>query len=785
MSLDPRPGLREALVTEGLHAELEELNTDLVIQETSALLNAEAADRVSRHLARLFVRAVQGLPEHERSAGAVRLATELLQELDRHSPGLRALSEVPVDPGLILQALLARRPDGTPRPIDRPLTPLLDTTVFTNAPGEPAVGKELWAEIHSADTIDAVIAFIRWSGVQPLFEALRVHCQEGKRLRILTTTYTNSTEPRALDELAKLGADVRVSYDVSMTRLHAKAWIFHRHDEYSTAYIGSSNLTYSAQVTGLEWNVRLSGVRNPDALAKIAAVFDAYWEGREFVAYEADEFLSRTAIDSVRDPIQLSPFELQPRPFQERLLELLAVARDQGYSRNLLVAATGTGKTVMAALDYGRLRRSLPRDRLLFVAHRSEILEQSRATFRHALRDATFGELWVGGRRPSRFDHVFASIQSLTSSGVEGIDPNHFDVLIVDEFHHAAAQTYRALLERLEPRELLGLAATPERADGLDVFSYFDGRIAAELRVWDAIDQQYLAPFSYFGVHDGLDLRGVTWRRGSGYDPGELTNVLTADHVWVRRVLEQVRAKVADPGVMRALGFCVSVRHAEFMAEQFTAAGLVAVAVSGQTPEDERRAVLRDLAAGDVQVIFAVDLFNEGVDVPNIDTLLMLRPTDSPTLFLQQLGRGLRRTHGKSVCTVLDFVGTHRKEFRFDRRFGALLGSTRKDLERQVRQGFPFLPAGCHLELDRVSEEIVLKSIRDAIPSTWRERLAELETCGDVSLAEYLEQTGLELDDVYAGNRGWSELRRAAGLPSAAMGPTSQRSCALSVAYSM
>ena len=312
---------------------------------------------------------------------------------------------------------------------------------------------------------------------------------------------------------------------------------------------------------------------------------------------------------------------------------------------------------------------------------------------------------------------MFASIQSLNASGVRRIDPERFDMVIVDEFHHAAAPSYEALLDHLVPRELLGLTATPERSDGLDVLRHFEGRIAAELRLWDAIDQQYLAPFAYFGIHDGLDLREVPWRRGQGYDVAALTNVLTADHAWARRVIQEVERKIDDPSAMRALGFCVSVAHARFMASQFTQAGLPSDAIWADTPRDERVDALRKLAAGQVRVVFTVDLFNEGVDVPAVDTLLFLRPTDSPTLFVQQLGRGLRKAHDKTICTVLDFVGTHRKEFRFDRRFRALLGGSRLDVERQIKGGFPFLPAGCHLELDRVAQEIVLRSIREAIPS--------------------------------------------------------------------
>ncbi len=767
-----RPGLREALLTPRLERALTDVALSALVAETGELANAEASDRISRHVGRVLAQAIEAVPDGERAAEAVRIARQLLFQLEGLAPTLELAADIPVEPGVVLLALLRRLPDGTAEQIERPLTPLLDTTVLTNAPGEPAIGHELRAEVHSADAIDVVIAFVRWSGVRPLLEVLRRHCQAGKQLRLLTTTYTNSTEQRALDELEKLGAQIRVSYDETMTRLHAKAWIFHRAEGYSTAYVGSSNLTHSAQVTGLEWNVRLSGVRNPDALAKLTAVFASYWESPDFVPYDADEFARRTTEEEPKDDaFQLSPVEIELRPFQDDLLEHLALARHQGHHRNLLVSATGTGKTVMAAVDYARLRRSLSRDRLLFVAHREEILDQSRATFRHALRDPSFGEKWVGRDRPTQFDHVFASIQSLNAAGISRIDSDHFDVVIVDEFHHAAAPSYEALLSDLRPAELLGLTATPERADGLDVLRYFDGRIAAELRIWDAIDQQYLAPFAYYGVHDGLDLRDVPWRRGSGYDITELTNLFTADHVWARRVLDQIQRKIGSPESMRALGFCVSVRHAVFMAEQFTSLGLPSVAVSGESSRDERKAALRDLDSGTIRAVFTVDLFNEGIDVPDVDTILLLRPTDSATLFLQQLGRGLRKAPGKTVCTVLDFVGTHRKEFRFDRRFRALLGGSRLDVERQVRRGFPFLPAGCHLELDAVAQEIVLRSIREALPSGWRERCAELRTLGDVTLGEYLDETGIELEDVYRGNHSWSEMRRTAGLPTAPSGP--------------
>ena len=768
-------GLYDLLLTEALQDQLSALDPQLEANR-SALHEAEAADRIGLHLARVIERAIASLDRKERVAVGTVLARKVIELVVGATNASALTGERPVEPGSMLRSILGKLPDGRTETLSEPLIPLLDTTLLTNAPGEPRVGNQVLAEIHSADQIDVVMAFIRRSGIAPMLEALRAHCQSGRRLRVLTTTYTGSTEARALDALRELGADIRVSYDQSSTRLHAKAWLFHRRSGFSTAYIGSSNLTHSAQVSGLEWNVRASRARNPSVVDKVAAVFESYWNSGDFVPYDREQFLARTAsADDHHSQLELSPIELRPEPFQERLLEQIALSRQCGHHRNLLVSATGTGKTVMAALDYARLREALPRARLLFVAHREEILTQTRATFRHALREHSFGELWVGGERPAHFEHVFASVQSLTATGLKHLDPAHFDVVIVDEFHHAAAPTYQSLLEHLRPAELLGLTATPERSDGMPVLDWFDGRIAAELRLWDAIDQHRLVPFAYYAVHDGMDLREVPWRRGRGYDVESLSNLFTHNDAWVRLVLKEVARRTEDLSQMRALGFCVSVEHARFMARAFSAAGIRAIAIWSDTPDDERRQALRDLAQRRVNVVFSVDLFNEGVDVPSVDTLLMLRPTESPTLFLQQLGRGLRRHPSKSVCTVLDFVGHHHAEFRFDQRLRALLGGTRVEVARQVEQGFPFLPAGCHMEFDRVASEIVLASIRNAVPSRWSEKVEELrsyaKTAASMSLSGFLAETGLEIEDIYAADKSWSDLCQDAGLPVLPAGP--------------
>ncbi len=767
-------GLYQSFLTRALEKRLQSLDSGLSAKK-SDLHKAEAADRIALHMAKAIQRAISSIDDEIRVREGGQLTQKLIQVLVDSTLKQELLTEQLDLPPRLLRAIEGKKPDGSDDEIVSPITDLLDTTLLTNAPGEPRIGNQIITEIPSADQIDLVMAFIRKSGIAPMLDALRRHCEAGKSLRILTTTYTGSTEALALDLLVKIGAEVKVSYDVSTTRLHAKAWLFNRKSGFSTAYVGSSNLTHSAQVNGLEWNARFSGSRNPDVLAKVEAVFESYWNSGDFVPYDRAQFDELNQSVASGPKIYLSPIEIRPEPFQERLLEQLDLSRQQGHHRNLLVSATGTGKTVMAAIDFGRLMEKLPRSRLLFIAHRKEILEQSLATFRHALRDHQFGEIWVDGKRPQAFENVFASVQSINATGLANIERDHFDVVIVDEFHHAAAATYKKILDHLLPVELLGLTATPERTDELSVLDYFGGRIAAELRLWDAIERSRLVPFAYYGIHDGQDLSQIPFKRGTGYDTMALTNVLTGNDAWARLVIQEVTRKIAEPGQMRALGFCVSILHARFMAKQFNAAGIKSLAIWSDTDAKDRREALQLLAEKKINVLFSVDLFNEGVDVPSVDTLLMLRPTESPTLFLQQLGRGLRRHRDKSICTVLDFVGRQHQDFRFDLKFRSLLGGTRTRLTEQVVNNFPYLPAGCHMELDRVASAIILESIKQSVPDKWTAKVRELKSLlgkgQPVSLADYLKETGLDLEDIYAGGRCWSELCRAAGVETFAEGP--------------
>ncbi len=735
---------------------------------------AEVHSALARHVRAVVERVLRDVPEDGRAQVQADMVNAILEDLRERSPkSFDGDGDAVVLPLSRLDEVLGpRSPDGTRPRRERPEIPLSSSALLVNARGEPGVGHELNRELASADAVDLLIPFVRWTGVRIVKDHLSDVVRRGGRVRVIASTYLGSSEPKALEALQELGAQVRVSYDTTSTRLHAKAWLFERRSGFSTALIGSSNLSSTALLDGLEWNVRLSAVETGAVLDTFRATFEGYWESEHVEEYEPTRFAAAIQREQPDTTDRIGPFDLVPYPHQARILEQLDVERHRhGRWRNLVVAATGTGKTVVAALDYRRLSAERGGDMsLLFVAHRKEILEQSRRVFRHALRNGAFGEVYVDGRRPNEWRHVFASVQSLATLDLADLDATRFDMVIVDEFHHAAAPTYTRLLDHLRPEVLLGLTATPERADGRSVTEWFDDRFAAEVRLWDAIEDGQLVPFQYFGVHDDVDLSALDWKRG-GYDVAGLDNLYTGNDARLAKVLRSVDEIVADPMRMRALGFCVSVAHAHYMAEGFLRAGIPSVAVSAETGGEDRAAALRRLTSGEIACVFAVDLFNEGVDVPAIDTVLFLRPTESATVFLQQLGRGLRQTDNKPCLTVLDFIGQQNRRFRFDRRMRALLGGgTRGDITRAVADGFPYLPSGCHIQLDRVAQEVVLDNLRTAVGGRWAELVQELRELGDVSLAEYLRRAEREPEELYRSDRGWSALRRDAGLPVAAPG---------------
>ncbi|MCK7661464.1 DEAD/DEAH box helicase [Corynebacterium antarcticum] len=644
------------------------------------------------------------------------------------------------------------------QPPELPAHPLTSAALLTNSHHEPSLSSELSKELASADEVNLLCAFIRTSGIRTIHHELRTLKDKNIPFRIITSTYCGATEAKAVQELAdRYGGQVKISYDTNITRLHAKAWLFRRNSGFDTAYIGSSNLSSAALGNGLEWNVRTSRSATPNIVDKFIATFDTYWDDPSFVHYSPDRDFGtlQKAISSQQgnpsELLTLSGLEVSPLPHQVEILEALKSEREEhDRHRNLVVAATGTGKTVLAALDYRDLAtQSKKRPRLLFVAHRKEILNQARRTYAEVLQDPSFGSLLVDGETPQSCNYIFASIQSLSRHRLEAFPPNHFDIIVIDEFHHAEAPSYKKIIDYFQSQELLALTATPERADGINVAFMFDYRLAYELRLWDALSRNLLSPMQYFGIHDNTDLRSISFNRRSGYDSNELSKLyVDQGSSRVSLIINEIERTVIDVGSMKALGFCVSVVHAEYMAEVFSRFGIPSAVVSAKTNRADRTNLVSELETGKINCIFSVDVFNEGVDIPCVNTILLLRPTQSPTIFLQQIGRGLRKFQGKSECVILDFIGQHVASYDLSARYRSLLpiGSQVAD---EVSDDFPSVPAGSTIQLDRRSKELVLENVKRFVRQPRSVLLKRVAREATPVLSDFLLHSGCDIVDLY------------------------------------
>ncbi len=772
-------GLYEQLINKLVSNKLDSLDCQKFHISETPLDKEEASQYLSLYLTETIRYALNEIKEKDRPLRQIEISNKIIKLLAEELKNIDLTGNLIENEGRILEAVFSKSNFPYSNLKDRlkeitPYTRLSQSELFTGNNTGISLESEIKKEIRSADEICWLVSFIKFSGIRIFKKELEEFTNSGKKLNIITTSYMGATDAKAVEYLSSLpNTEIKVSYNVEHERLHAKAYLFLRNSGFHTGYIGSSNLSRSALTNGLEWNLKVTTQEIGHIIDKFQKTFETYWEDSEFEFYEngndKEKLINSLKRQSYQGVDQITTFfDLKPYPYQEEILSKLDSERIiHNRNKNLLVAATGTGKTVISAFDFKRFKNSNPNPKFLFVAHRKEILEQAQRTFQHVLRDSNFGELWVGGYEPQKYDQLFASVQTLNNRLKKlELAEDFFDYIIVDEVHHIKAESYRPILKRFNPKILLGLTATPERMDGGDITEDFHHKIAAEIRLPEALNRKLLSPFQYFALSDSIDLTSVNWRQGK-YDINELTKLYTENDRRLGDILKNCKEYLTDVNDVQALGFCVSQEHARYMAEKFTLVGLKAdyLVSSNSSYRDELR---NKLYKKEINYLFVVDIFNEGVDIPEIDTVLFLRPTESLTIFLQQLGRGLRLAEHKDCLTVLDFVGNARPEYDFEHKFRALIGKTHTSVIKEIEDEFPHLPLGCSIVLEKKAKEIILKNIKEATEFRRPQLIQKIQnfrhhSTRNLTLSNFLEFHHLSIEQVYKKG-SWSRLCTEAGV---------------------
>ncbi|MCR5312412.1 MAG: DUF3427 domain-containing protein [Bacteroidaceae bacterium] len=762
-------GVYENIITQELKQDISQTESEGLVCKQEIIDSAEVPNMLTNHLNRLIRNKLSddGLTSEEKT-DFINSLIDFIGESDE---------EKIVDNKNMLSAVISNEEEVrlkcTGDVLVRPLTGFRTSSLFTGGQSKVPLNAEIERDIESADRISVIVSFLKLSGVNLLFDHLKKFCNNpNHKLRIITTTYCGITEAKAVERLASLpNTEIRISYNTKIERLHAKSYIFERNSGYSTAYIGSSNLSKSAQTDGLEWNIRVTNVENPHIINTALASFDIYWNSHNFEDFKVGGVeklsleLGQQSSQNTTNLTGLMKYSLLPH--QKQILDHLQLVRDRGVNRNLIVAATGTGKTVISAFDYKFFSEAnRPNDHILFVAHRKEILEQSCYTYRSVLLDANFGDIWVGQHRANKYiDKLFVSVQTFNSHYEDvfsKLPADYYDYIVIDEAHHLVADSYRKILSHFSPKILIGLTATPERMDGESLLPDFDNQISAEIRLPMALNEGLLTPFQYLCISDNTDLTDDDLMQGDRYIATKLTEKL-CNNERVGLIIEKLRYYLPNENRCKALGFCSTKKHARFMAECFKEYGLKAAYMTSDN-NDERDTLSCKLAKGEINYLFVVDIFNEGVDIPEIDTVLFLRPTESLTVFLQQLGRGLRLYPGKHLLTVFDFVAQLNKKYDFSSRFRSLLVRKDKSIIEQIKNGFTFLPHGCSIHMEEKAQKYVLDNINAAIYNKNR-LIKELKTYDHApTITEFIENNGQDVRLIYKGNICWTSLKREAGL---------------------
>ncbi len=534
-------------------------------------------------------------------------------------------------------------------------------SILTN---EPVLNEKVLStildELRSCESFFLSVAFITSGGVSSLLGTLLDLERKGIRGKILVSEYLNFTEPEALRKLLQLSnVDLKIARE---TDFHSKGFLF-THKSYYTIIIGSSNITHGALTKNKEWNLKVTAHKDSELFQLTIREFDKVFSGafpvnEEYLIkyafiHQSEKKLRRGLRKAI---LESEHKKIVPNEMQEMALANLKALRLSGKNKALLVSATGTGKTFLSAFD---VMNATPK-RVLFLVHRRNIAQKAMESYQTIIGSETTMGLYSGSHRNSKADFIFSTVQTFSrEEHLKDFDQDHFDYIVIDETHRASAESYKKILHYFKPKFLLGMTATPERTDGLDVFEIFDYNIAYEIRLHDALAQEMLVPFHYFGISE-IELNGqLLDEKATIHDLNRIDRI--------NHIIEKINLFGTDDGITRGLVFCSRNEECAFLSEEFNSRGYKTIALTGISSDDERSRAIDLLETEDLEIkldyIFTVDIFNEGIDIPRVNQIVMLRPTQSAIIFVQQLGRGLRKREGKSYLTVIDFIGNYQNNF--------------------------------------------------------------------------------------------------------------------------
>jgi superfamily II DNA or RNA helicase len=631
--------------------------------------------------------------------------------------------------------------------------------------------KELKNQLKTCNEFYFIVSFIKMSGLQLLISELKELELLGIKGKIITSTYLNITEPKALKKLLEFkNIEVKI-FDANLESFHTKAYIFNRENNMSSVIIGSANISQTAFFTSNEWNVKLYdapylNIYN-DAIDEFYRIWNSdkvYTLNNKIIENYEEFYKNSYKIKSFNIKEKIIKNKIEPNVIQIKILENLKETRKKGNKKAVVIAATGTGKTYLSAFDVKNFKAK----KLLFLAHREELLDNGIESFKNIIKNKNYGKLTMNYKN---FDseYLFATVQTLSKDiNLEKYKKDEFDYIIIDEFHHASSNSYRKIIDYFEPKFLLGLTATPERMDGKDVLEICDYNIVGEIRLKEALEKELLVPFHYFGIADNTVNYDEIKNKNNNYDEIDLVKHLNINRR-VEFIIDKLKLYSFDGEKLKALGFCVNKEHAKYMSKEFNKKGYITEYLVADNSIKERKKIIENFKNGKIEIIFCVDIFNEGIDIPEINTLLFLRPTESMTIFIQQLGRGLRKSNNKNFVTILDFIGNYRKNYILPYAVDKNLIGNDTNIIKDLKRNYIDYVENFYIELDKIARENILEKIEkikikdEIIKSLYFEMKNNFNESKEIEFMDFLSYQQLKLEDIISKYKSYLKFKKIVG----------------------